>query len=239
MSQIFRSILLTRPIKASKRIKDELFAINNQLDIFISPLMEIQYPTYDFFQQKDSRYVFTSENAILSLLSKGVNLARVNVYCVGNQTRKLAINAGYNVVQTFSKVEDMIVGLEKSEFTGKLFYFRGEHVSQDLKLVLGRKGIEVRELIVYNQRECSLAKEALNLLSEKPCLIPLYSSRTARLFSNEVKEIPAKGHLILCMSENIKQGITLDWETGVVSGGFNPKVLARHSRMNVHNVACG
>lgn len=235
MSQIFRSILLTRPINASKRIKGELLAINNQLDICISPLIEIQYPTYDFLQQEYSGYVFTSENAILSLLSKGVNLGRVNVYCVGNQTRKLAINAGYNVIQTFNRVEEMVFGLEKSEFTDKLFYFRGEHVSQDLKLVLGKKGIEVEELIVYNQRECSLAKEALTLLSEKPCLIPMYSARTARLFSNEVKEIPPTGHLIFCMSENIKQGIALDWETRVASDGFNPKVLAQHSQMNFHN----
>ena len=235
MSQIFRSILLTRPIKASKRIKGELLATNNQLDICISPLIEIQYPTYDFLQQEYSGYVFTSENAIHSLLSKGVNLGSVSVYCVGNQTRKLAINVGYNVIQTFNRVEEMVSGLEKSEFTDKLFYFRGEHVSQDLKLVLGNKGIEIEELIVYNQRKCPLAKEALTLLSEKPCLIPLYSARTARLFSNEVKEIPAKGHLIFCMSENIKQGITLDWETRVASDGFNPMVLAQHSQMNFHN----
>ncbi len=235
MSQIFRSILLTRPIKASKRIKGELLAINNQLDIRLSPLIEIQYPTYDFPQQLYSGYVFTSENAILSLLSKGVNLGRVNVYCVGNQTRAQAIIAGYNVIQTFNRVEEMVIGLEKSEFPDKLFYFRGEHVSQDLKTVLGNKGIEVEELIVYNQRECPLAKEALTLLSEKPCLIPLYSARTARLFSNEVKEIPAKGQLIFCMSENIKQGIALDWETRVASEGFNPRVIVQQSQMNFHN----
>ena len=237
MIQEYRSILLTRPIKASQRIKGELLAINNQLDICISPLIEIQYPTYDFLQQEFSGYVFTSENAILSLLSKGMNLGRVNVYCVGNQTRKLAINAGYNVVQTFNRVEDMVVGLEKSKFTDKLFYLRGEHVSQDLKTILGNKGIEVEELIVYNQRRCSLTNEALTLMSEKPCFVPLYSTRTARLFSNEVKEIPANGHLIFCMSENIKQGFALDWDIRVASDGFNPMVLAQQSQMNFHNCA--
>lgn len=235
MIQEYRSILLTRPIEASIRIQGELLAINNQLDICISPLIEIQYPTYDFPQQQYSGYVFTSENAILSLLSKGVNLGRVNVYCVGNQTRAQANIAGYNVIQTFNRVEEMVIGLEKSEFPDKLFYFRGEHVSRDLKLVLGNMGIEVEELIVYNQQECPLAKEALTLLSEKPCLIPLYSARTARLFSNEVKEIPAKGQLIFCMSENIKQGIALDWETRVASEGFNPRVIAQQAQMNFHN----
>ena len=233
MIQEYRSILLTRPIEASIRIQGELLAINNQLDICISPLIEIQYPTYDFPQQQYSGYVFTSENAILSLLSKGVNLGRVNVYCVGNQTRAQANIAGYNVIQTFNRVEEMV--MEKSEFPDKLFYFRGEHVSRDLKLVLGNMGIEVEELIVYNQQECPLAKEALTLLSEKPCLIPLYSARTARLFSNEVKEIPAKGQLIFCMSENIKQGIALDWETRVASEGFNPRVIAQQAQMNFHN----
>ena len=94
MSQKYRAILLTRPMEAAIRMQSELLSINNNLEILISPLIEIKYTTYDFIQRDYSAYVFTSENAINSLMSNKVSLGEIDVFCVGQQTQRLAIKAG-------------------------------------------------------------------------------------------------------------------------------------------------
>ncbi len=213
--QKYRSILLTRPIRASRRTRNDLLSINSGLEILISPLIEIQYTTYDFFQKEYSGYIFTSENAILSLMFRGVSLGRVDVYCVGHRTQRLATKLGYNVLGTFPRVKLMVRRLSKLNIRGKLFYFRGAHVSCDLKSTLGKEGIEIEELVVYNQLTRSLSKEAFMLLTNQPSLIPLYSARTARLFSKEASELASNGHLICAMSENIKREVILDWNIEV------------------------
>ena len=208
-------------------MKSDLLSINNNLDILISPLIEIQYTPYDFIQRDYSGYIFTSENAILSLLSSGISLGNVDVFCVGKQTQKLAIKSGFNVLSTYPRVELLVRDLGELKFKDKLFYFRGDHVSCDLKPALSEMGIVIEELIVYNQLACSLSKEAFNLLSSKPCLIPLYSARTAKLFSKQVSKLSSNGHLIYCMSENIKREVALDWGFEVTPIGTNLEHIAQ------------
>ena len=231
MLQKYRSILLTRPIEASRRMKNDLLSINNKLDILISPLIEIQYTAYDFIKRDYSAYIVTSENAINSLMSNKVSLGEIDVFCVGQQTQRLAIKAGYNVLGTYPRVELLVKDLSELKFKDKLFYFRGDHVSCDLKPTLGNKGIEIEEMIVYNQQACSLSKEAFNLLASKPCLIPLFSARTAKLFSKEVATLSSKVHLIYCMSENIKKKVALDWNCKVAPIGINAANMADICRL--------
>lgn len=227
MSQKNRSILLTRPIRASRRMKSDLLSINSNLDILISPLIEIQYTPCDFIQRDYSGYIITSENAILSLLSSGISLGNVDVFCVGKQTRKLAIKSGFNVLGTYPRVELLVRDLGELKFKGKLFYFRGDFVSCDLKTVLWKKEILIEELIVYKQLASTLSKKAFGLLARKPCLIPLFSARTAKLFSKEVCTLPSNGHLIYCLSENIKREVEIGWECEVAPSDLNLGHLAQ------------
>ncbi len=229
--QKLHSILLTRPLAASKRMKGDLLSINSKLNILISPLMVIQNCHYDFLHKDYGAYIFTSENAIKSVLVNHASLQKADVFCVGQQTEKQAIQAGYNVLGTYPRVRLLVSDLSNSHFKGTLMYFRGEHVSCDLKKILVEKGLSVEELIVYKQRAQSLGKEAFNLLSSKPTLMPLYSARTARLFSKEVAELPSKGHLVYCMSENIKSEIALNWNVEVAPAGSRVENLNRICQM--------
>ena len=231
MSQKYRAIILTRPMGAANRMQSELLSINNDLEILISPLIEIQYNTFDFIQRNFSAYIFTSENAINSLMSNKVTLGEIDVFCVGQQTQRLAIKAGYNVLGSYPRVEFLVRDLSELKIKDKLFYFRGDHVSCDLKPTLGNKGVAIEEMIVYNQQACSLSKEAINLLASKPCLIPLFSARTAKLFSKEVATLSSKVHLIYCMSENIKKEVALDWDCKVAPIGINAETMADLCRL--------
>ncbi len=212
-------------------MKSDLLSINNNLDILISPLIEIQYTPYDFIQRDYSGYIFTSENAILSLLSSGISLGNVDVFCVGKQTQKLAIKSGFNVLSTYPRVELLVRDLGELKFKDKLFYFRGDFVSCDLKTVLWKKEILIEELIVYKQLASSLSKKAFGLLASKPCLIPLFSARTAKLFSREVSTLSSNGHLIYCLSENVKREVELDWDCEIAPGETNLEHLAQLCRL--------
>ena len=89
--------------------------------------------------------IFTSKNAVLSLLENG-NYGNIKkVYCVGEKTKALLEENGFNVVLNENYSEKLAIELIKSVGTDKIVYFCGNKRKKHIENTLDPKKIDIVE----------------------------------------------------------------------------------------------
>lgn len=219
------ALLLTRP-----KAQAEAFAalvreqVHHPVETLISPLLQIA-PTLPATIPEASVLIFTSLNGVAEYTALRPSGGRV-AYCVGERTAEAARALGYDARVAGRDAETLVRYVRDQSPSGALLHPCGRHRRGDVAARLRQSGIDVGELVVYDQVEQHLTDAALVVLaSDRPVIVPLFSPRTATLFSNQI----ARGHnaRVICMSAAVRAALTRDFiDIQVVSEPTGAKMLS-------------
>jgi uroporphyrinogen-III synthase len=195
-------ILLSRPAAQSAAYKATLEAeFGARVSVILSPLLEIQYLTAEVDLHAIARLLFTSVNGV-EAFTRLTPRRNISALCVGARTAKAAQLAGFETRSANGSAGDL-VALAKT-CAGPFLYPRGVHMAHDIAADLRVGGHQVEEVISYDQRPLNLTSHAMAVLAnDAPCLVPLFSPRTARLFMGECRGIVLQDISVICISQNV------------------------------------
>lgn len=173
------ALLLTRPEAAAKEYLAYL-DVPDSVEVVLSPLIRIE----SCAQAKEFRSaIFSSRNGVLFAGEGGGR----NAYCVGNRTAEIAETSGFQVQEVGDTAVDLILKIVSNPPKGGLCHLRGEHSRGSICESLNRQGFECVEQVVYRQEAVELNPKAKALLlADKETIAPLFSPRTAKLFSEQL-----------------------------------------------------
>jgi len=170
-------VLLTRPRAAAERFAAMLWAERPDLEIMISPIIEIVYLKPKVLPQAEV-LIFSSVHGVKGYIAAGGAPARA--YCVGVATGECAHTAGFDVLQIAPDLERLKPVLGQEERS--LLQVRGVHATADLVAEFGH----VKSVIVYDQPSVGLSAAAKGALaSSRSVVVPLFSPRSVRAFAAE------------------------------------------------------
>jgi uroporphyrinogen-III synthase len=176
----------------------------------LSPLMEIRF-------LDGPEISLDGIQAVLATSAKGVRaLARrtprrdVPLFAVGPQTAAAAEAAGFrrtkNAQGEASALADAAAQWSTPQ-AGPLLHVAGRERARDLAAALGERGFEVRVQVLYEAREATaLSKDSAEALASVQLdAVMLFSPRSARIFSDRVREAKLDGQCgrmtALCISQ--------------------------------------
>lgn len=198
-------LLLTRPLAASERFADafrERFGAS--WPVVIAPLMRTVYLDPIIEAAGVSGVIFTSETAVQAFARLSPDRT-VHAWCVGPRTGRSAQMKGFSVTVGPGNAPGLVAAIRGAQGVGRLLYPRGMHIAHDIGAQLNLTGIETIPVTTYDQQSLALTHEAQMLLgAASPILLPLFSQRTAELFSKA-----APGHhpalLIVAISKAVAE----------------------------------
>ncbi|MGI9395613.1 MAG: uroporphyrinogen-III synthase [Boseongicola sp.] len=179
------TMLLTRPEPQSSeflaRCEKEL---GRQISAVISPMLQIvdtgDIPPLDGYLN----LIFTSGHAVRRVGEAGLLKGR-NVAVVGEVTAELAVTYGAFAKEFGHDLETFLA--KCSDLVGPCLYLRGSHTRGNLAAQLAAMGKMVAEAVVYDQLSKPPTRAAQALLAgQVPVVAPLFSPRTAQLFSQAI-----------------------------------------------------
>lgn len=163
-------LLLTRPAPDSRRIAAMLPAIETE----ISPILRITPVAHDGARLRAARgLVFTSVHAVDAA---GPGRGRFAI-CVGGRTGQVARAAGFAVREGQGTADSLLPLIAAAPVP--LIHPHGRHLARKLP---------VEGMVVYDQIGQPLSARAQQWLAEgRPVLVPLFSPRSARLISAQLR----------------------------------------------------
>lgn len=167
-------ILLTRPEADARRLAARLPALGAGR-IEISPLLRIE--PVGAAPVEARAVLLTSANAVAA--ARGGLTPGLPAWVVGPRTAEKAARAGLDVRGVAADVEALIALVPPD--APPLVHLRGSVTRGDLAGGLRARGMTVSEMVVYRQVPQPLSGTATALLRAGPCLVPLYSPRSAAL----------------------------------------------------------
>jgi len=192
-------VLLTRPRAQAERFAKTL---EGGFAPLIAPLLKIVFQPIDTPPCADETVLVTSENGVRALVAAGGIIRGQKALCVGDRTARSARQAGLLATSAQGTVEDLFALAQKEP--GPFVHLRGAHARGDLQARLQALGKTCRTIVAYDQIACPLSAEAVALLSGgTPCLVPLFSPRTAALFVAACPE--GAGARVLCLSPQVAE----------------------------------
>ncbi len=178
-------LLITRARAASESFAAR-FADRPDLRIVIAPLIEIVVRPLPAALDKIGSVALTSAHAVPAL----VTLARPHlpVFAVGPQTAAAIQAAGLAAEVTGETADDLVATLTANPPPEPVLHLHGTHTRGDVVSRLQAAGLQATGLVVYDQAKRDLTDEARAVLSgTAPVIAPLFSPRSARLFSDAVR----------------------------------------------------
>lgn len=181
-------MILTRPERASERFARSATArFGASVDIVISPVLDVVPCAAAVDFDGIAGLIVTSENGVEALASLGP-VPDLPVWCVGPRTSSVARARGLVVKEGPGTAAGLVDMLGKEPPSGPLVHLRGVHVSGDLAGALTAAGVPVRSVVVYDQVPRPLSADAKRVLSgHGPCLLPVFSPRSARLLAGPLR----------------------------------------------------
>jgi uroporphyrinogen-III synthase len=175
-------ILLTRPADQGARFAAALRVRFPAADVLESPFLSIGYVAPDLPAGDFAAVIFTSENAVAAALPLRDRLPRA-AYAVGDRTAAAARAAGFAATSAQGDA-DALVALLAAADPGPLLHLHGQETRGDVVPRLRAAGIAAQGVTVYAQRPQPLSAAATRWLDDaQPVVVPLFSPRTATLFS--------------------------------------------------------
>jgi uroporphyrinogen-III synthase len=205
------AILLTRPRAQSLRFARQLRAAAGQnLQIYVAPLMQLEFRTPVLPAPAPAGLIFTSEAGVAAyrqLTTRPV----APVWCVGQKTAQAARSAGLETVFVAPDAATLLAHLRATPPVGQLLHLRGEDSHGHIAGHLTAANIPTAEAVIYAQRALPLAPHAQRLLDGgAPLVVPLFSARSARLFVSAVPR-PHPWLSIAALSCAVAGEIPSDW----------------------------
>lgn len=180
-SRVLR-ILLTRPAERGARfaqaLRDRFGAL---IDIAESPLIAPRLLSPTLPDGPFDAVIFTSETAVAA--ARGlVGLPRT-AFTVGDHTARAARAAGF-VAHSAAGDAAALVALLTRARPGPVLHLHGQHTRGDVVAHLRAAGLQAEAVVVYVQEPQPLTAPARDWLDgDQPVIVPLFSPRTAILFS--------------------------------------------------------
>lgn len=182
-------VLVTRPFPDAWDMKAQIEKLG--AEAVLAPLIEIVPLDLSLDQfEGASGIIATSLNGLRSLQLSGLveRVKRLQVYCVGEATAKLASELKLpNITAGRGTAADLVPLLTErhKNRTGALVHLAGDHLAFDLKGALNAEGIEVREVPAYKSVAAShLPLDAVSgLKTKRISVVTLMSPRTAEIWT--------------------------------------------------------
>lgn len=189
------TLLVTRPLAGGARFAGAFRSrFGADWPVILSPLINI-VPTGAALPAADA-YVFTSEQAVFAIAPAPGKPA----FCVGPRTAEAARLAGFDAISGPGDAAGLwrLILAEAPE--GQLVHPRGAEVAMPIAALLQDAGLDISEVVVYEQAPLAPTGEACAALAaEHDLLIPLFSPRAARVFAQMLETLPepARARLFL------------------------------------------
>lgn len=188
---MYPKLILTRPEADSQHVLTHVQSMHQgRVCGIISPVLRMEAVASWDDNLEGRVVILTSKNAVLGPLNG------VRAHCVGQQTAAAAEANGAEIVSVYATLRALVAA--EGENLTEALYLRGAHVTCDLARTVG-----CEERVVYHQHEVpltDLAKAAI--AGEMSAILPLYSSRSARLISGQVSGL-GRGLVVVAMSKSV------------------------------------
>ncbi|WP_298859023.1 uroporphyrinogen-III synthase [uncultured Sulfitobacter sp.] len=192
------TLLLTRPRGASCGFVAALEpAARKAVQVLIAPLMEITSVGAKPVPEEIQGAIFTSANGVDFGPEGQGRLA----FCVGARTTAEARRRGWDAEQAGRTAIELIAALRKVRPSIGLVHLSGEHTIGDIADTLTADGIETVHVPIYQQNLLPLEPAARQALAG-PCIIPVFSHRTAKQLRAEASGLLEFAHII-ALSDSI------------------------------------
>ncbi len=216
-TRIAGTIIITRPEHSARRAAEYVASRGRgNAAVLISPVLKIVPLGVEFELSGRGGVVLTSENAVRSMGATDIPPG-MTAYCVGKRTAAIAASRGFRAVRAGSSSESLVALIRQQHVADGLVYLRGRHVATDIAGMLRHVGQTVEEVVLYDQARTSLAPEARRALETSPCIMPLFSARTARIVAEDAREVRRGDHLVCCISDKVAAAFDLGWECRVAA----------------------
>jgi uroporphyrinogen-III synthase len=200
-------VLLTRPAPQSRRFAAQLGRrFGPRVAPLIAPLMLTQFLEAKLPDGPMAGLIFTSQTAVEAATRNSARLAAagagaaLRAYCVGARTAEAARAAGFEAVSAAGDADALVdlILRDRQGFSGPisqglaagrapLWHLHGEEIRGDVASQLRSAGINVCSAILYRQVPQALSDAAQALLTAgAPVIVPLFSPRSAALFSQNL-----------------------------------------------------
>lgn len=205
------TLLLTRPLEASKRFSRQVREALGPVPIVISPLLDIVFPDMPPIAAEAEVIVFTSRNGVEAWKRAAMPCDKT-CYCVGDATAEAATALGFSVSIVRQTVKELAAAILVERPQGHIVHVHGTHVRGGLTESLGNEGLSASDVTAYDQKLCDLSDEAKKLLSGGGVVIvPLFSPRTSQHF----KAVCPKNSVIQVIA--ISEAAAEDWPDAIVA----------------------
>ncbi|MER5172055.1 uroporphyrinogen-III synthase [Thioclava sp. GXIMD2076] len=173
-------LLLTRPAEANLRFLGELRQAGVEMRAICSALLRIEPVVPE--DAPDGDLVFTSQQAVAPFVAAFG--ARGHAWCVGARTAAVAQAAGFTVTCAEGTARALEARILAEGGQGPFTHICGDQLAYDLVAGLRARGRAAKALQIYRQLEQAPTPEAMAVLSgEAPVLVPLFSPRSAAIFT--------------------------------------------------------
>lgn len=174
-------LILTRPAASAQAFAQSLDpTLLARFDLVISPLLRISPIEAPVDLTGVAGVVFSSANGV----AFGPDPLDIPAYCVGSATAGAAIARGWNAEMVGQDADALVAQLTATRPAAPLLHIAGKHQRGDIAERLSHAGLQAQTRTVYDQTLCPLTAQArAALASGVPCIIPLFSPRTAAHFA--------------------------------------------------------
>jgi uroporphyrinogen-III synthase len=197
---ILPTLLLTRPRESAEAFAETLDpAARAAVEILIAPLMEIAGTGAQPDVGETAAVIFTSANGVRFAPTGAGRQA----FCVGTQTTRQARAHGWLATQAGDTAQELVTSLRRDPPDAPLWHLGGEHTIGDIAETLSSAGIPTRHIMLYHQQLLPLSAAARKAL-EHPCIVPVFSPRSAQHLVAEAKNRLSRAHVI-ALSDSVAQ----------------------------------
>ena len=194
-------LIMTRPALASQRFVDAIKPdVLAKLALITSPLLKIS-PT-------DANVDLTRYRGVIFTSAHGVDHVEYGdgfpAYCVGARTAEVARQRGWNASVLGQNADELIQNLIKTLPPSPLVHIGGIHQRGDIAARLTAAGIKTDAIAVYDQQLLPLSAAAQTALGAGiPCIVPLFSPRTAMQFVSECANM--RNVVVIALSDAVAE----------------------------------
>lgn len=196
-------MLMTRPHASSQAFVDQLPPdLRAQVTPVYSPLIGISGLDHGTVLDDGDAAIFTSSNGV----AHGPEGRGRRAFCVGSATTQAAQQAGWRAEMRGISADAFVTDLLQDPPNGRLVHMSGTHTRGNIAARLSAHGMQVENVAVYDQVAQKLSTEALALLaSGRTTVVPLFSPRTARIFSREAQSCSRA--YVIALSKAVAQNL--------------------------------
>ena len=205
-------LLVTRPEPDASTFAEELRGLGHEP--VLQPLIEFRVLEFDLEPLLAAEVlIITSVNSLRALQERGVinDLLSKPLYCVGEQTAKQALAAGFETVLEIAQTGEELAGkiIASGRTDAPLLHIMGEHMAFDIVGALAREGFSVHSVTVYSMEACREFSPAIDAMLKAGGIdgVILMSPRTAEIYVSLCHRHGiadcAKSPLYFCLSRNV------------------------------------